>query len=50
MLEDVLKVLLSVSNVLDPPKSPSKRGTLIPVPLFLSYGVHTSFSRASFQP
>jgi len=34
-LEDVWKVLLSVSKVLDPSKSPLKRETLIPVPPFL---------------
>ena len=34
-LEDVLKVLLSGSKVLDPSKSPLKRETLILVPPFL---------------
>lgn len=29
------QVLLSVSKVLDPPKSPFLRGTLIPIPPFL---------------
>ncbi len=33
--EDVLKVLLLVSKVLNPSKSPLKRKTLIPVPSFL---------------
>ena len=36
------KVLLSVSEVLDPSKSPLKRETLMTVPPFLSSGVHTS--------
>jgi hypothetical protein len=45
------KVLLSVLKVLDPSKSPLKslkRETLILVPPFLSYGVHTSPSCLRF--